>query len=424
MSAPDVFDELLSLKRLEVALKRHDDRMFEQGLERLHTEIAAKQPFRHHQAWQALLQAATDAERLSENLKERLREAIARVISVESRIGHATPEPSAAESADAADEARPIALVLGWQTALRAEGRKNEMLSWLARSGGQTAAAVAIAPGVTSVIERWIRDDGLNLEQLTNRANVTLAAANAGVAMADAPWVDTFMAGLSRVLGEPERPPVTKLKEAIAPLGPVSLVVAEPSLSWERFYGAASFRRGPDEARGGMALAKLAGSVDRFYCHACQAVAAVETGAGPQPLVVACAACGAPARPLVVPTNSPHFMPFALREEWAWGESLLREAGTWVLVSPPAPVGDAVERWLLAALSGDTRVVVLSEDDAILAAWRDRLAARTEGTVVTSHGAADEVLAFLLQGSVPEPKASEAAAAPVTAAFAKKKAKR
>jgi hypothetical protein len=233
---------------------------------------------------------------------------------------------------------------------------------------------------------------------------------------------------------------VTKLKEAIAPLGPVSLVVAEPSLAWERYYGAASFRRGPDEARGGMALAKLSGSVDRFYCHACYAVATVAPGAGPQPLVVACAACGAPARPLVVPTNSPHFMPFALREEWAWGESLLREAGTWVLVSPPAPVGDAVERWLLAALSGDTRVVVLSEDDAILAAWRDRLAARTEGAVVTSHGAADEVLAFLLQGSVPEPKAPkghqrvpegpepfrvplpETATAPVTAAFAKKKA--
>lgn len=412
MSAPDVFDELLSLKRLEVALKRHDDRMFEQGLERLHTEIAAKQPFRHHQAWQALLQTATDAERLSDSLKERLREAIARVISVESRIGHAAPEPSAAEATEAGEETRPIALVLGWQSSLRAEGRKNEMLSWLARSGGQTAAAVAI--------ERALRDDGLTLEQLANRANVTLAAANAGVATADAPWVDTFMAGLSRVLGEPERPPVTKLNEAIAPLGPVSLVVAEPSLAWERFYGAASFRRGPDEARGGMALAKLAGSVDRFYCHACYAVATVAPGSGPQPLVVACAACGAPARPLVVPTNSPHFMPFALREEWAWGESLLREAGTWVLVSPPAPVGDAVERWLLSALSGDTRVVVLSDDDAILAGWRDRLAARTEGAVVTSHGAADEVLAFLLQGSVPEPKAPEPA--PVAAAFSKKKA--
>jgi hypothetical protein len=415
VSAPDVFDELLSLRRLEVALKRGDDRMFEQGLGRLNAEIGARQVFKHHQAWQALLGAATDSEKLPDGLKDSLREAISRLIAVEARVAPAAEPASDAEAPETSD-ARPIALVLGWHTSLRDPSRRNDLLSWLARSGGRTAGAQAL--------EAALRDEGLTLEQLMNRANVTLAAAHAGVATQDAPWVDTFLAGLSRVLGEAPAPPVAKLTEAIAPLGPVSLLVAEPSLAWETFYGPQRFRLGPGGPAGRMALAKLAGSIDRFYCHACYALTESGPTGGAQALVIACPGCGAPARPLVVPTNSPHFMPPALREQWAWGASLLREAATWVLVNPPAPAGDAFERWLLAELAADTRVVVLSEDDAVLKAWQDRLADAGAGAVVTSHGSPDDVLAFLLQGGVPElqsPPASASPPRPTPAAFAKKK---
>lgn len=410
MSAPDVFDELLSLRRLEVALKRGDERMFEQGLDRLGGEILARQPFKHHHAWQNLLTAATDSDKLAERLKENLREAITRLIAVEARVA---PAPAPTEEAPEAESTSPaIALVLGWQTSLRDDRLRNGFLSWLARSGGQTASA--------GLIERWLRDDGLTLEQLVNRANLTLAAAYAGVATQEPHWVDTLLAGLAHVLAEAPAPSITRLIDAIAPIGPVSVLAAEPGLSWERFYGAGTFRRGPAE-HGRVALAKLAGSVDRFYCHACYRVAEAPDAAGVRALVLACPHCGAPARPLMVPTNSPHFMPAPLRETYAWGASLLREAATWVLVAPPAPTDDAFQRWLLEAVDGDKRVVVLSDDDEALKAWQETLGDRA-GTVVTSHGSADEVLAFLLQGGVPELKSPPVPAA--TPSFAKKKAKR
>jgi hypothetical protein len=408
VSAPDVFDELLSLRRLEVALKRGDERMFQQGLERLGAEVLARQPFKHHHAWQNLLASATESDRLPEALKESLREAIARLIAVEARVAPAAPAAEEAMPAEAGGQA--IALVLGWHSSLRDESLRNNFLAWLGRAG-QTASA--------TLLERWLRD-GLSLEQLLNRANLTLAAAHAGVVTHEAPWVDTLLAGLAQVLAAPSAPPITRLIEAIAPLGPVSVLTVEPSLSWERFYGPASFRRS-SEGAGRVALAKLAGSVDRFYCHACYQTTEVPEGSGPRALVLACSQCGAPARPLLVPANSPHFFPAALREQWAWGAELLRGAATWVLVAPGAPTGDAFERWLASGLDAEKRVVVLAEDDAVLKGWQEALGERA-GTVVTSHGSPDEVLAFLLQGGVPE--LSTPAARPAAPAFAKKKPKR
>lgn len=387
MSSPDVFDEQLSLRRLGVALRRADWRMFEQGLEKLGAEVAARYPFTRHPEWQAFLQAANDHPTLPEAYKEALREAIASLLSVEVRV----PQAAATEGAASA-----VAIVAGWRSSLRDPALLQAFRAWLLPSENTARAASA----GRQLIGRWLDEPGTTLETLVNRANLTLAAAYGGIATTDPHWVDTLMAGLSHVLAHSgDRPPLTKLLEAAAPLGPVSLLVEEPSLLWERFYPEVRFRRTAEEA-GSVSLVKLAGSLDWFYCHACYHFASGHAGAL-QPLAIACPSCAAPAWPLVVPVDNPHFLPPLIRNVWAWGGELLRESGTWVLVDPPAPTEGSFQRWLATSLSADKRVVVVGSDAGVRKAWQALLEERGV-TGVTSQGPADEVLGFLLSGGVPE----------------------
>lgn len=401
----EVFDESLSLKRLFVALKREDWRMFEQALEKLKQEIEADYPFQRHKDWQAFYQIAEASEPLSDALKAELADTMALLLSVEVTV------PQRAEAA----EAEATAIVVGWHSTLRDPALLQAFREWLTGGVSERTASAA-----RELIERWLADPKVTLETLVNRANLTLAAAYGGIATTDPHWVDTLMAGLSYVLTQRvEKPPLTRLLEGLPP-GPVSLLTVEPSLVWERFYKELAFRRTPEEAaEGGMRLVKLAGSLDWFYCHSCFHFASGTAGEL-QPLAVACPRCAAPAWPLLVPADNPHILPPAIRNIWAWGGEVLREATTWVLVDPPAPSEGSFQAWLLASASAETRVLVMGKDEQALADWRRVLEAKGVGSVVTSRGPADEVAGFLLSGGAPGMKDE-----PVKAASGgKKKGKR
>lgn len=368
-----VFDEEISLRRFQVALKRSDLRLFEQALERLDAEISAKAPFSRHQAWQEFARTANDRETLPEVLKERLREALGRLLSVEARVA-----PAAASSEPEAQDDH-VALVVGWQGGLDDPRVLAAFTAWVAEGGG----------GARPMLSRWLAD-GLGVGAIAHRANLAMAAAAAGLALADAPWTDTFFAGLAHALEVVTTPPLTRLAEALAG-APASVLTLDPGPAWGRHYP-----RGLD-------VLGLAGSLDVFACARCHHATSV-AGAGFRPLSVACARCGAPAWPLVLPLDEPAYRPPAAVAMWERAAETLRRAGTWVIVEPPLPVGDLLAERLLPLLTPGKRVLVVADPrmPEVLDAWQAFLAPRAPRAVVTSRGPADEVLGFLLQGGVPE----------------------
>lgn len=359
----EVFDEQLSLRRLAVALKREDWRMFEQGLDRLLGEIASGAPFTRHSAWQQLFAQAEAAE-LAESLRDRLQQASAGVLSLEVRIGEAAEETGGREA---------IALVATWQSSLRDPDVRAALAAWLSRGHGRAQ----------TLLTRWL-GEGRTLEAIANRANGVLSANALDLPLDEPAWIDVFYAGLRHVLAERPTAFSPKLAALIAERGLV-WIVAEPAAL-------------PDA---GVAPIRLAGALEAHYCHAC-----ARTTGGGDALAIACARCGAPCWPLVVPLGNAQFLPPPIRDDWARASASLRTADTWVLLDPPAPDDDGLAPWLAAHLDADTRVLVIAQDEPTLKAWQAYLSARELRAVVTSHGPAEEVLPYLLDGGVPALKAS------------------
>lgn len=397
-----VFDEEISLRRFQVALKRADWRMFEQALERLNDEIVAGAAFGRHQDWQDCAKAANERGDVPDGLPERFRDALGRLLSVEARVAAAAPAPAGLRAT-----APAVAVVAGWRSSLDDERARAAFTAWLLEPGAVGAA------GARALLLRWL-DEGVGLSAIAHRANLAVAAAGAGLALADPPWVDVFYAGLARALDAVPAPPLTRLGDALAELGGGSLVVAEVGSQWERHYAGSPLGLA-DGAGSALELIKLAGSLDRFACQRCGRV--MRTGGGargiglqpcPTVIAVACDGCHAPAWPLVVPLDQPSFRPPAARQAWERAAERLARSGTWVLVEPAAPAGDPFAAWLVGCLTPGTRVLVVG-DTTVHEAWQTFLASHSPGAVVTSRGPADEVLAYLLQGGVPalEPVAAE-----------------
>lgn len=380
MSAPDVFDEQLSLRRLHVALKRTDWRMFEQGLDRLQEEIDRRSPFRDHTAWQTFFKLASEHEALEEALKTRLHEALTSLLSIEVAIQAPTQVPAEA------DEQAPagVAIVAGWHSRLQDPALATSLDAWF------TASPAAKAPRV---------EDLRSPQRLLNQANVALAACAAGLEGGAPGWLDRFMAWLHQVLRAPVAPPLGDLLALLPESGPFSILTVEPGLGWEQAYP--GLRRGPDGPAGPMSLVKLAGSIDWYFCHGCHALAVEDRPSTLRALAVACPGCGGPAWPLVLPADKSPFMPEPLRDVWIWGAERLRAASTWVLIDPPMPDDSGLVRLLVANMQASKRVLVIG-DEPVLKAWQGFWSEQSVSTVVTSRGPADQVLGFLLQGGVPE----------------------
>lgn len=391
MTGPLIFDEEISLRRLGVALKRVDWRMFEQALERLRGEVAQGSSFIRHPAWQELLKLANEHVTLPDELKEGLRAGIAALIAVEAHVLITPPEGEAKPSA--------IAIVTAWTGGLQGKELAEAFRHWLDPGQAHDAARRLLAD--------WLERDGIGLEELARRAQLALAAAAAGLTLADPPWVETFLAGLHAALADAQ-PPLTCLAEALDGLGPATIVGADPGLAWEVHLAAKGvpFLRDPGAiptaAGQPLHVVKLGGSLDWFYCHRCGQVAIPAGVMQPRPIVVACSGCRAPAWPLVLPLERSGLTVAALEPIWTWGGQRMREAATWVLVDPPLPRPTGFAAWLVAQLGTGKRVLVVGGEDATLKAWQAHLEAHGAGTVVTSRGPADQVLAFLLQGGVPE----------------------
>jgi hypothetical protein len=386
-----VFDEEIALRRFQVALKRADWRMFEQALERLGEEIAAHAPFSRHQAWQDFARSANERPDLPDFLKERLRQALGSLLAVETRV---VPQPAGAS----ANAGSGVAIVVGWQSGLADPAVRQAFANWLSDPMGPHGP-----PAARRLLLQWL-DDGLSLAAIAHRANLSLAAVGAGLGLEDPPWVDTFYAGLARALDTLAAPPLTRLGDALAGAVPACVIVAEPGTIWERHYAATELdfgvgRDGPHSIE----LIKLGGSLDLFACARCHHAVRCPTS-GVRSLSVACPACGEPALPLVLPLDRPAFAPPGGRVAWERAAERLREAGTWVLIDPPAPAGDTLTRWLTGILTPGKRLLVVAggRSGDGLEAWQAFLAPFGPRAMVTSQGPADEVLGFLLQGGVPE----------------------
>ncbi|MDB5099457.1 MAG: hypothetical protein JWM80_3878 [Cyanobacteria bacterium RYN_339] len=384
--AEQVFDEEIALKRFAVALKRADWRMFDQALARLDEEIAAGSPFSRHQAWQDFLRTAGERADLPESLITHFRDALGRLLAVETRV---TTAPANPEGEGA------VALVLAWSDGLDEPRVRLAFKAWLE---GRGATAV---PTARQVLSRWLAE-GASLSTLAHRANLSLAAASAGLGLADAPWTTTFYAGLAQALAAGAVPPPARLAEALAGVTAATVISADPGPAWDAVE------------LPGLELLKLGGAIDRFACPACHGDIRV-----PGALAVACPACGAPAWPLIVPFDQPSWQPPAVRDLRARAAAALRHAGTWVLVDPPDPTSDALAAWLVGSLTPGKRVLVVG--GPALEAWQAFLAPFQPRAVVTSRGPADQVLGFLLQGGVPELEPATGDQPPVFGAKKKKR---
>ncbi|HEY9724794.1 MAG TPA: hypothetical protein V6D47_22515, partial [Oscillatoriaceae cyanobacterium] len=329
----EVFDEQLSLRRLSVALKREDWRMFEQGLDRLLEEIGARAPFSRHLEWQQLFKHAEDVA-LPEELRERLQEAAAGVLSLEVRIGEA------AEGEESTREA--IALVAVWQSSLRDAAVRAELATWLSRGRSRASA----------LLTRWL-EEGRTLEAIANRANGVLAANALDLPLDEPAWIDVFFAGLRQALSARPATISPRLAELIAERA-LRWIVAEPGTLPEA----------------STAAIRLAGSLDAHYCHACAG-----TTPGQGALALPCARCGAPCWPLVVPLGNAQFLPPPVRNDWARAAECLRVSDTWVLLDPPAPEEDGLVPWLLTHLSAEKRVLIIAQEESTLKAWQAHLGA-------------------------------------------------
>jgi hypothetical protein len=385
-----VFDEEIALRRFQVALKRADWRLFEQALERLGEEIAAQAPFSRHRAWQDFARAANERQDLADDLKVRLREAMGRLLSVQSRSAPLVVGAPVVEETG-------VVLVVGWQSGLQDAAVLAAFRRWLTEGANPHGA-----PAARRILLGWL-DEGLGLAAIAHRANLSLAAAGVGLTLADAPWVDTFFAGLVVALETQEFPPLTRLSEALAGVGPACLIVAEPGSVWERFYTDTSLQVGVGlTGQDTVELIKLGGSLDLYACARCHQTCQGGRN-GPRALAVVCPACSEPASPLVTPLDWPHYAPPASRAVWEQAAERLRRAGTWVLVDPPLPADDVLVAWLTGLLSPGKRLLVVagSGNSDGLETWQDYLAPYEPRMMVTSLGPADEVLGFLLQGGVP-----------------------
>ena len=397
--AIDVHDEEIAFRRVDVALRRADWRMFGDATAKLGAELDDGAAYLRRADWTALLAQAVATEEAPESATDALRAAVARILGVEATVLDARPP-------GLTPDMPVLVLVDLWRGSLHDPERLDAFRGWLERPGGGDRPA-------RRQLLSWL-DDGCDLAGLCARAQLALAADAAGLGLVVQGWVPTFYAGLAQVLAAVPHP-LPDLVAALDGLGPVAWLTAEPAAGWRAalaaYPGAALV--GPWDALVAPALTvlPLAGSLGTCWCWACRA----EVAGGPGVLAVACPACGSACWPLVGSPDQPDVLPAPLRAAWDQARDLVRAAATVVLLDPPADPPGAAE-WARLALRDDARVVVVG-DEAAQRAWRDRLGLAHRDAFVGSPGPVADVLGFLLQGGVAE-------VAPARPAFSKKKGRR
>ncbi|MGE5706906.1 MAG: hypothetical protein ACM3YO_01130, partial [Bacteroidota bacterium] len=263
--------EDLCFKRLAVAHKRQDWRMYAQGLEKLTEEIGQFKT-RSAARWHRLFADAKNDAAFPGELLETLERLL------QDLVPEKPPESPTA----------PIA-VIRWTQALA---------------------------GVETSIQEATGESRSLADQL-DRANML------GALEQTAPWMERLYFALSRSLARGNR------FKGIQTEHSVCILTDDPGLGWERLMedeGTALDRMGTGT---GIPFFKLNGSLDWFYCPRCQHL----TLGHERALVFSCEECGGPGRPLIVPSNA-QFFPAPMRELWERARQTLAGARAWILIEP------------------------------------------------------------------------------------------
>lgn len=383
--ALEVHDEAIALRRVEVALRRADWRMFGDAAARLLEELDAGAAYARRRDWTALLEQALATEDAPEAATEALRAAVARILGVTTALLDAKP-PGLAPGRPA------VVLVDLWRGGLDDPERLAAFRDWLDRPAGADRAA-------RRLLVSWLDTEGLTLGALAARAQLLLAAEAAGLGPAERGWLAPFFAGLRHALADVPHP-LPELATALADQGPVAWLTAEPAAAWRAelavYPGGALVGAWDPLIAPALTLLPLAGSLDAFWCWGCRTEAVGHS----HTLVLACPACGGACWPLVASPAHPEVLPAPLRAAWDQARDLVRDAATVVLIEPPADPPDGAE-WARLALREDARVLVVGSP-ASQRAWGDRLSLASREQFIGSPGPVGDVLAFLLQGGVAE----------------------
>lgn len=377
-------DETLALRRLQVAIRRHDHQRLATAIERLAEDLDRGAVYSRISEWQACHDAARADLAMPPLLTTRLTEVL-------SRVFHAKPPARAIHGRGRLRAV--LGVVAAWDGVLTSDHARATCLRVLDRS---TSTPV-------SQLKGWF-GSGASVESVASRANALLSAAHLGALDRPPPWMDALVAGLQAAASDPDEklygyrglspslsagslPSLLQALEA-APGG--GIVTSKVGMAWEDALDLPLRRLSydPEDAH----LVKLGGSLDWFYCFRCVELAE----ANARPLAIACPRCGGPCWPLVAPPSNPYFSPSPLREVWAAGERVLAKADHWVIVDPPSPrAADPVARWIMRGWMPEKRIAVVSAQRPVLEAWRVALERQGSRRVLTAsavEGVIDDLL--------------------------------
>lgn len=263
-------DEELCLKRLFVASKRRDWRMYAHGLTKLEEELS-KGKFFHPSRWGQVHEEAQRAEGFPKELLAELERLILPILS----------QPASEKSA-------AIACVAAWSGAFQAAQAEIERNDKNLPTG--------------------------SLSELLDRAGGLSACGH------PPEWGDRLYSSLLKSL---KPTPTIRLDRGAC------LLTDDPGLSWERRASAQGLKTDRLGEGQGFEILKLCGSIDWFYCPECKSLSTGQKGI----LTLACDRCLAPSRPLVVPMH-PHFFPPPMRSVWDRASRVLSSAQAFVLLEP------------------------------------------------------------------------------------------